>query len=188
MCVLSTSCSCLGVCVFACACMCVHVWSFISTLMFRPSVEAASPVSSQPPAPERTSGTFPGSISVVYRDKVMTALWPLFDPGNLFQTQTLNIKTYIDWCPKKKLGWWIHPHPRRHHLFVASLHVFLCAPLWKIPKRTKDLIRKRFSNRLSSPLRGELGEDQGLQGMMQRYCVKLKGQVHSGVIETLRRS
>uniref|UniRef100_A0A3Q3EAY7 Erythrocyte membrane protein band 4.1 like 4B n=1 Tax=Labrus bergylta TaxID=56723 RepID=A0A3Q3EAY7_9LABR len=39
----------------------------------RPSVEAAGPMSSHPPAPKRTSGTFPGSISVVYRDKVMTA-------------------------------------------------------------------------------------------------------------------
>lgn len=40
----------------------------------RPSSQFGSPVSSHPPAPQRTSGTFPGSISVVYRDKVMTAL------------------------------------------------------------------------------------------------------------------
>ncbi|TKS82031.1 Band 4.1-like protein 4B [Collichthys lucidus] len=40
----------------------------------RPSVEAASPVSIHPPVPERTTGTFPGSISLVHRDKVMTAL------------------------------------------------------------------------------------------------------------------
>ncbi|GAA6220708.1 band 4.1-like protein 4B [Lates japonicus] len=40
----------------------------------RPSVEAESPVSSHPPVPERTSSISPGSISVVYRDKVMTAL------------------------------------------------------------------------------------------------------------------
>ncbi|TNN75688.1 Band 4.1-like protein 4B [Liparis tanakae] len=40
----------------------------------RPSAQFESPVSSHPPVPQRTSGTFPGSISVVYRDKVMTAL------------------------------------------------------------------------------------------------------------------
>ncbi|KAM7420758.1 hypothetical protein PAMA_015127 [Pampus argenteus] len=40
----------------------------------RPSSEAASPMSSHPPVPERTSSTLPGSISMVYRDKVMTAL------------------------------------------------------------------------------------------------------------------
>lgn len=176
---------CVRLRVRACACMCDP--SSPPSCSGRPSrLRVPCQVSplprSEPAAPSQDPSVwFTGTRSWLHFD-------PLFDPGNLFQTQTLNIKTYIDWCPKEKLGWWIHPHPRRHHLFVASLHVFLCAPLWKIPKRTKDLIRKRFSNRLSSPLRGELGEDQGLQGMMQRYCVKLKGQVHSGVIETLRRS
>uniref|UniRef100_A0A3Q3VSP3 FERM domain-containing protein n=1 Tax=Mola mola TaxID=94237 RepID=A0A3Q3VSP3_MOLML len=40
----------------------------------RPSVESTSPTSSLPPVPERTGSTLPGSISLVYRDKVMTAL------------------------------------------------------------------------------------------------------------------
>uniref|UniRef100_A0A674PBJ4 Erythrocyte membrane protein band 4.1 like 4B n=1 Tax=Takifugu rubripes TaxID=31033 RepID=A0A674PBJ4_TAKRU len=43
-------------------------------LSHRPSLESSSPVSSGPPVPERTTSTLPGSFSVVFRDKVMTAL------------------------------------------------------------------------------------------------------------------
>ena len=57
-------------CACLCVCVCVNVYVYIS----RPSDEAASPEAGQSSVPERTSGTFPGSISVVYRDKVMTAL------------------------------------------------------------------------------------------------------------------
>uniref|UniRef100_A0AAQ5ZMH8 FERM domain-containing protein n=1 Tax=Amphiprion ocellaris TaxID=80972 RepID=A0AAQ5ZMH8_AMPOC len=40
----------------------------------RPSFEAKSPTSSLPPVPQRTTSALPGSFSLVYRDKVMTAL------------------------------------------------------------------------------------------------------------------
>lgn len=52
-----------------CVCVILHL-----LVMFRPSDETDSPTYSLPPVVERTSGSLPGSISVVYRDKVMTAL------------------------------------------------------------------------------------------------------------------
>uniref|UniRef100_A0A3B5B3Y4 Erythrocyte membrane protein band 4.1 like 4B n=1 Tax=Stegastes partitus TaxID=144197 RepID=A0A3B5B3Y4_9TELE len=57
----------LYICLSTSMCVVLH-------LPVRPSFEAASPASGHPPVPERTTSAFPGSVSLVYRDKVMTAL------------------------------------------------------------------------------------------------------------------
>ena len=75
-----------------CFCLCLHL-----PAMFRPSVAP-----SHRPLPERTSGTFPGSISVVYRDKVMTALWPQFELGICFQPRLLTLRITQTGVPERE--------------------------------------------------------------------------------------
>lgn len=126
--------------------LCLSVMSVCVILhlpvMFRPSVEAASPVSIHPPVPERTTSTFPGSISLVHRDKVMTALWPwesVSHPDSEHLRLPKRETLFMD-SLGKKLSPSSSSRHNHHHPFVISLHVFYCAPSWNIPKGTKDLV------------------------------------------------
>lgn len=75
----------------ACLSMCfVHPHNSVCMILLHP-VTLRPPRVASASLPERPSNPIRGPISVVANDRVMTALWPPFDPGICFEILTLKL-------------------------------------------------------------------------------------------------